>query len=155
MSYGHTLYYKTYWAAIGSVGGLIISAIVGYFIIPILGLIGIGIVFVILRVIQFTFLFTVSQRYFKVNYRIMDYLKLVFSAIFSVGIGVIFYFFVFTPQTDTAIIVSFSISLILYVSLVLLLRLFTKKDLRYLMNIFYTYRNLRAANLRKSKEESG
>ncbi|MHA2358320.1 MAG: hypothetical protein ACXABK_06095, partial [Candidatus Heimdallarchaeaceae archaeon] len=154
MSYGHTLYYKTYWAAIGSISGLIISAVVGYFIIPRLGLIGIGIVYVILRVIQFVFLFTVSQRYFKVNYRITDYLKLALAAIMSIGIGVVFYFYVFVPQTNNSIILSFTISLIIYIGLVILLKLFTRKDLNYLMNIFLTYRTLRSTNLSTSQEES-
>ncbi|MHA1408690.1 MAG: lipopolysaccharide biosynthesis protein, partial [Candidatus Heimdallarchaeaceae archaeon] len=64
ISYGHSLYYKNIWVLVGGISALIASTIVGYFAIPGLGLIGIGVVYLTLRTVQLVVMTTISQHYF-------------------------------------------------------------------------------------------
>ncbi len=144
MVYGHTLFYKTYWSAVGGIISIMISGIVGYFVIPLTGLIGIGIVYLVFRILNFLIMFSISQHYFKVQYDPMVILKLVVSVLSSIGIGVIFFLWVFGPEYEYSIILSFVISAFCYFGLILVLRIIKKKDIDFVKMIIQNFRKMRS-----------
>ncbi len=146
VAYGHNLRYKTYWQAIAGISSIAVSSVVAFFVLPITGLIGIGIVYIIFKGLNFTFLLIVSQRYFKVNYDIKVVLKLLLAAAISIGVGVIFYFFVvINLESRFNLLISFSTSGVLFIVLVFVLRLFTKKDIQFLKSMVTTFKEIRSA----------
>ena len=145
MTYGHTLYYKTYWQAIGGISSIAVSTVVAIFVLPRTGLIGIGIVYIIFKGLYFTFMFIVSQKYFKVDYNILLLVRLILATAISIGVGLIFYFFVINLEYRFTRLISFSISGVIFLILVLAFRLFTKKDIQFLKSMVITFKEIRSA----------
>ncbi|MCK5159530.1 MAG: hypothetical protein KAR08_10255, partial [Candidatus Heimdallarchaeota archaeon] len=139
VTYGHTLYFKQYWSLI--VGSLCLGAsiLVAYYNIPINGLLGLSLAFLTRRITYLIGFFIVSQKYFKVNYKIKEILHILSLFIFSAGIGVIMYFFVFDFLDLWNITVSFSISTIIFVGSTFLTKLVTREDSNFIKDLFRNY----------------
>jgi hypothetical protein len=123
-------------AGILSIGS---GVLVAYFTIPVLGLIGIGIVYIAIKAVHFVVLVIVSQKYFKVHYNYNNIIKILVAAIVSIGVGIIFYFFVISGGIYTQIVVPFLISSILYVGLVFLFRLVKREDYDFVKSLVKTF----------------
>ena len=145
MTYGHNLYYKTYWQAIGGISSIAISTVAAIFVLPKYGLIGIGIVYVLFKGLNFTFMFIVSQKYFKVDYSIKLLLRLIIATAISIGMGLIFYFLVFNLEYRFNLLLSFSLGGVIFLILVLIFRLFTKKDIQFVKSLVTTFKDIRNA----------
>jgi len=141
ITYGHTLYYKNYWNAIAAITAIIISAILGYFIIPTLGLIGLGLVYLSLTSIQFFILFFVSQHYFKVKFEIKLIIKILVLCGVSIGTGIIFNVTIFS-FSEYSLIYSFLLSSFIYIIGIFPLKLVGKKDIDFLKSVIKTYINI-------------
>jgi len=137
ITYGHTLY----WNAIAAITAIIISAIIGYFIIPTLGLIGLGLVYLSLTSIQFFILFFVSQHYFKVKFEIKLIIKILVLCGVSIGTGIIFNATIFS-SSEYSLIYSFLLSSLIYIIGIFPLRLIGKKDIDFLKSVIKTYINI-------------
>ncbi|MHA1408324.1 MAG: hypothetical protein ACTSSG_13215, partial [Candidatus Heimdallarchaeaceae archaeon] len=135
---------------------------VGYFAIPGLGLIGIGVVYLTLRTVQLVVMTTISQHYFKVKYGWKFLLSLLLVLLISIGIGIGLYLGVFqawigmkifeipiSPNSvvflDLGRLISFIFSAILFVGLTLVFKLFTKKDYQFIKNQVKVYLEIRAS----------
>ena len=139
IAYAQGLYLKIYWNAIVGTGSFIIAGIIAYFVIPIDPLIGIGAAFFALR---FTYLIgtaIASNHYFKINLDIKMIVSLAAVIIFTIGIGLIFYYFVFDFLGIYNRVVSFSIPVVIYLGLVIVTRLIKKKDIQYFVGLFKNY----------------
>lgn len=140
VSYGHVLYFKNYWNLIVGVISFALAALVAYFVVPFNGLLGIGIAYLVRRFITLAALFAVSQRYFKVHYPKTTLMLILSIMLVSSGIGVVFHFYVFNFLLSTYnILISFSISTVLFCGLILLFKILTKKDIKFLSDIFRSY----------------
>ena len=149
LAYGHTLYYKNYWAGIAGTVAIITAVIVGVFTIPHLQLIGLGLSYLCIPLIQFLFLMAVSQHYFKIRYDPRLLIKLLLSLIISISIGVLLNFMIIKNSQYT-ILISYSISAVIFLLLSFILRLITKKDIVFIKNLITTYRDLIAAKIQKN-----
>jgi len=126
ITYGHTLYYKNCWNAIAAITAIIISAILDYFIILTLGLIGLGLVYLSLTSVQFFILFFVSQHYFKVKFEIKLIIKILVLCEVSIGTGIIFNVTIFS-FSEYSLIYSFLLSSFIYIIGIFSLKLVGKK----------------------------
>ncbi len=140
ITYGQGLYFKTYWNAICGLVSFVAAGVVAYFIIPIDGLLGISLAYLTRRSLYFVGLFTVSQRYFKIKYNLKIILTTLLISGISVGIGAILYFWAFTFLSfENNIILSFSLSTILFGILVYFSKIVTREDINLLIGIFKEY----------------
>ncbi len=141
VSFGHSLYFKQYWALI--VGSICwgLSVLVAYFTIPIDGLFGLALAYLTRRLTYLIGFFFVSQKYFRVHYKIKEVLHMLSLFIISAGVGVIMYYFVFDFLDLWNITASFSISAIIFVAMALLTKLVTKKESNFVLGIFKSYMN--------------
>ncbi len=140
VTYGHGLYFKNYWNGIVGVISFIAAVVVAYFTIPINPLVGISLAYLTRRGLYFIGLFFVSQRYFKVKYDLKVLFSILLISAISIGLGVIFYFWVFSfLGYETNIVISFSISTVLFFILVFVSKLVTRKDINFLTDIFKDY----------------
>ena len=139
-NYGHTLYFKNYWNLIVGAITFILAALAAYYIIPINGLIGIGIAYLVRRVFYFLGLLIVSQKYFKVDYPKLTLAFITAVMIFSAGTGAILYYFAFGfLGTNLNILVSFGISTLLFCILVITLRLISRDDVKFITDLIRNY----------------
>ncbi|GAG81873.1 unnamed protein product, partial [marine sediment metagenome] len=148
LAYGHTLYYKNYWTTIAGVAAIIIATIVGVFIIPSLGLIGLGIVYLLISTIQFIVLIIVSQHYFKNKYDISLIIRLIAVCIIAIGIGMFLRNIVFINNPHS-LLISYSISSAVFAGSVILFKLISLKDVSFLKNLVNSY-----LSIIKSKSKS-
>lgn len=139
VTYGHTLYFKQYWNLIVGTLCWIAAILVAYFTIPIDGLLGLSLAYLTRRLTYLIGFFFVSQKYFKVKYRIKEILHIISVFIISAGTGVIMYYFVFDFLDLWNITASFSISTILFVALTFLTKLVTKEDSNFVVELFRNY----------------
>jgi len=140
ISYGHSLYFKNYWNLIASLTSLLLASLVGYFIIPKNGLLGISFAYLTLRVFYFIGLTIISQQYFRIKYDIKLISKIILAIIVSILIGIVLYLFAFSfLDIYTNIIISFSISGIGFVAIIFVSKIITKDDFQFLKNIFDVY----------------
>ncbi|NPD90345.1 MAG: hypothetical protein HGN29_16655 [Asgard group archaeon] len=143
VAYGHTLYYKNYWVLIASVISVGSGVLASYFLIPSLGLLGIGIVYLIIKGSNLIMLTIVSQRYFKIHYDYKIVVKILIAALISIGIGVIFNLFVIEGGINIDLVVPFLISTVIYIGLIFLFRLIKKEDYNFAKNLVKSYINNR------------
>jgi len=140
VAYGNTLYFKNYWNLIIGALSFIIATLSAYFIIPYNGLIGIGVAYLVRKFIYFLGMLIVSQKYFRIHYPKLMLITLIAIMILSVGLGTIFYYFVFDFLLYTTnIVISFSLSCIIFIVLIVIFRILKKDDLRFIYNIFKDY----------------
>ena len=140
ISYGHSLYFKNYWNLIASLTSLLLASLVGYFIIPKNGLLGISFAYLTLRFFYFIGLTIISQQYFRIKYDIKLISKIILAIIVSILIGIFLYLFAFNfLDIYTNIIISFSISGIGFVAIIFVSKIITKDDFQFLKNIFNVY----------------
>ena len=138
MAYGHAVYFKNYWTIVAGTISIAITIPIGYFSIINLGLIGMGITYLSLTSFQFFILIFVSQYYFKIKYNLRIFAKLILTIGVSISIGCIFHFVVFTNQAYS-LLYSFLISSVIYTVLVLILKLFTRKDINFIVSLVKNY----------------
>ncbi len=139
-NYGHALYFKNYWNLIVGIISFILAALTAYFLVPIDGLLGIACAYLVRRFLYFFGLAIVSQKYFKVKYPIKILASIILVMIFSSGIGAILYYFAFTfLNTNFNVLLSFGISTILFCSIVAILKLITREDIKFLLDLFKSY----------------
>jgi len=146
-AYGHSLYYKNYWVLVAGVFSVVGGVFTAYFLIPIMGLMGIGIVFITIKAIKLLILLIVSQRYFKVHYNYWIILKILLAAGISIGVGVIFNLYVIQGTLTITLLVPFSISAALFVGLVFLFRLIKKEDYTFVKSLVKSYLETRATSV--------
>ncbi|MHA1400484.1 MAG: oligosaccharide flippase family protein [Candidatus Heimdallarchaeaceae archaeon] len=149
IAYGHALYYKNYWILVASVPSIIISIIVGIFAIPKFGLIGVGIVYSTLRIVQFSIQFIISQKYFKLEIGLKLVIKIIFSSLIAICVGALFYFYVFSNKTDLTMLASFTIATILYFLVALSLKLLTRRDIAFVKQQVEFYKKIKLIKNKK------
>ncbi|MHA1420210.1 MAG: lipopolysaccharide biosynthesis protein [Candidatus Heimdallarchaeaceae archaeon] len=141
LAYGHTLYYKNYWTTVAGVSAVIIATIVGVLIIPSLGLIGLGIVYLLIYAIQFIVLIIVSQHYFKIKYDISMIIRLSAVCIIATGTGMLLSNFAFINNPHS-ILISYSISSIVFAGSAILFKLISLEDVSFVKNLVKSYLNI-------------
>ncbi|MBY9001206.1 MAG: lipopolysaccharide biosynthesis protein [Candidatus Heimdallarchaeota archaeon] len=149
MTFGYAFYMKTYWQIVAALISIPLATIAGFFIIPLNGLLGIGIAYLVFRVLFFVTLFIVSQHYYKINYDLFMYLRLFLATILAVGIGIIFYYYVFNPDYGLNLLASFSISGVLYAFFLVSFRLIKRADFDFVKNLGQTFLQIWKSRLAK------
>ncbi len=139
IGYGHSLYFKLYWDAISVTLALGVGFLVAYFVIPINALVGLGASFFAIRVVYSMGAILVSQRYYKIKHDVIGLIKLSTTFIISVGVGVLFYFFVFNDIAIYNVTISFSISLVLFILAVIITKQIKKDDISFFTSMFKDY----------------
>jgi hypothetical protein len=124
---------------VGSIS-FILACLAAYFIIPYNGLIGLGVAYVVRKFLYFLGMVITSQRYFKVHYQKVTLISLTATMIISAGVGVIFKYFVFDFLIDsTNLLISYSLSAVIFILLIVIFRILNKEDLRFIYDIFKNY----------------
>lgn len=139
IGYGHSLYFKLYWDAISVTLALGVAFTVAYFVIPVNALLGLGASFFAIRVVYSLGAIVVSQRYYKIKHDYLVLVKLISTFLVSVGVGVIFYFFVFNDIALYNVTISFSISLVLFALTILVTKQIKKEDISFFTSMFKDY----------------
>ncbi|MCG3223988.1 MAG: lipopolysaccharide biosynthesis protein, partial [Candidatus Heimdallarchaeota archaeon] len=140
VAYGNALYFKNYWNLIVGSISFILACLAAYFIIPYNGLIGLGVAYVVRKFFYFLGMVITSQRYFKVHYQKVTLISLTATMIISAGVGVIFKYFVFDFLIDsTNLLISYSLSAVIFILLIVIFRILNKEDLRFIYDIFKNY----------------
>lgn len=139
IAYGHTLYFKNYWVLIAGIISVSSGILTAYFLIPTMGLLGIGVVYIVIKGSDLIIQTIVSQRYFKIHYDYKVVLKILAAAVISIGIGVIFNQFIIEGGLNITLIVPFLISAILYVGLIFLFKLVKKEDYNFVKTLVQSY----------------
>ncbi|MCG3221480.1 MAG: hypothetical protein H7641_08875 [Candidatus Heimdallarchaeota archaeon] len=147
IAYGHTIKLKNYWVLVAGIISVGSGALTAYFLIPTMGLLGIGVVYVVIKGSNLIVLTIVSQRYFKIHYDYKVVLKILVSAIVSIGIGIIFNLYVIEGGINITLIVPFLISAILYVGLIFLFRLIKKEDYNFVKTLVKSYISTRTTSV--------
>ncbi|MHA1203208.1 MAG: lipopolysaccharide biosynthesis protein [Candidatus Heimdallarchaeaceae archaeon] len=145
VAYGNALYFKNYWNLIVGSISFILACLTAYFIVPYNALIGIGAAYLVRKLFYFLGMVITSQMYFKINYQKLMLTSLIVTMIVSAGLGVIFNYFVFDFLSyGTNIIISYSLSGIIFILLIVIFRILKKEDLRFIYDIFKNYlKNIR------------
>ncbi len=138
-TYGHTLYMKNYWSFIGGVISFILTCTVAYFLIPINGLLGIAVAYFTRRVTYLIIFHFVSQHYFKIKFKWLQTLLILFYMGVAGGIGAVLYFYAFPFIGLWNYTASFTISAIIFALLVLVSKFITKGDVKFLTGLFKSY----------------
>jgi O-antigen/teichoic acid export membrane protein len=146
-AYGHSLYLKNYWVLVASVISVAGGVIAAYFLIPLMGLLGIGVVLIIIKSIHYLITFSVSQRYFKVKYNLWIIIRILLAAGIAIGVGVIFNLFVIEGDLMISLLVPFLISAGVYLVLIFLFRLIKKEDYIFVKNLVQTYLETRKSSV--------
>ena len=178
VSYGHSLYFRNYWNLIIGTISIILAVLTGYFyiknhipsiignpsylidptsntlsILPVQAneLMGIALAYVVKDGTYFFGLAIVSQRYFKVRYQYKTLGAVLIFMVASIGIGVLFYLFVFQFLGEyNNIMLSFSISAIVFIIGVFITKLIKKDDLSFVYGLFKNYlQSIRIPSIRK------
>ena len=139
-NYGHTLYFKNYWNLVVAIISFVFASLTAYFIVPIDGLLGLALAYLVRRALYFVGLFIVSSKYFSVKYPVKTLSLITLIMVISTGIGTLFYFFVFGfLNNNLNILLSFGISTILFCVFVLIFKLINKEEIMFLVNLFTNY----------------
>ncbi len=139
-NYGHALYFKNYWNLIVGTISFMFAVLTAYFLVPIDGLLGIALAYLVRRFLYFIGLAIVSQKYFKVKYPKKTLGSIILVMVSSAGIGAILYYFAFTfLNTNFNVLLSFGISTILFCCLVVIFKLITKEDIKFLLDLLKNY----------------
>ena len=118
----------------------IVAVVAAYFLIPINGLLGLGVAYLVRRGLYFFGLALVSRNYFRVNYPKSTLLLIPLIMAISAGIGTILYFFGFSfLTTNNSILVSFTISTVIFGLLVMATKSITKEDINFVLGLFKNY----------------
>ena len=139
IAYAQGLYLKIYWNAIVGSISFGLAFLVAYFVIPINALIGIGAAMLTLRFTYLVGTALASNHYFKIQLDLKMILSIVGVITFTLGLGIIFYYFVFDFLGLYNIVASFTIPLVMYLVLVLVTRLIKKEDITYFIGLFKNY----------------